>query len=266
LLNIFYTAQTVFILPKEKELLWYLPSKRTYFSFENKTEVCPYQDKVSKFLLFANYPHCGDLAWYIRQAKDFDEKDSLLKLLDASYELERLIRIFSNIDAIDAIKGYIPRINSQAVLIIQQVYTHTLKYINFKEYQSVIGKNFKKAILSHCGVMIRNIVLLFLQTDLMLESWLLNQLSSVMIMYEIVDIASSMLIAAYITPANSHEIRISLFWIIFLVLVYNYNKLQDIRFYVKKYSICRTVNTSFFLSMLYYKYSKLKKVMNEYKT
>jgi hypothetical protein len=142
--------------------------------------------------------------------------------------------------------------------VIQKARTQTFTCDHFNEYQLIVEKAFFQAAWFYKSTIVWHIIFLCLINIPMLIIWLKNTICLFMIAPEILNIV--------ITITSEMDPKAGLPFILFLLLIIAlfYNNMPNCD-HVKIFSLYRITHVSFFLSMLYYKYGKFKKVMKDFK-
>jgi hypothetical protein len=249
---VLYNVQTPYIYLDRQDLEYYSKTYKSYFSFDDALEPC--QDQLPKSILFVEMPHCGDLAWCIRQTKDFDEKDNLLKLLDASYEVQKLVR---SVDEHITKSCHLVHARTQINSLIKTLYRKTFTQYTFENYRNNVQEIFFQAVVSYSVTIIKNLILLVLMSNQHVHAYLQYACYGIIGIAMMIDIEKLGAVGD-LNVYGSHFITAC------LIATIHANILHDMYYYQKIVSIYWIIHASFFLGMLCYKYDNFKKVMNEY--
>jgi hypothetical protein len=285
--SIFINHKTPFMYIDQEDLEYYKqdPDASRGFYVSCKKGTYPCLGQYSKILLFVDKLHCGDLAFWIRQRPTcFDQKDNLLSLLDASYEVEKLVysqhdyfkatfnrahieqdnREFGfrppyylidliNLFCIDPSEHFIRHYQFESEKFAQRLYLIKV----FKDYFEV---TFRSAIVSYYSSIIKNVALLFLMTSTCTNQYLR------MFSYGIFGIAMLFDIGVNLSPEKiSLKGILHNSFLFFLIILIDSNEMHTFYDYAKIVSFFWIGYASFFLIMLYYRYDNFKKVLNTYK-
>lgn len=137
--NCFYTSQTPYVFLNKEDVVWYLQKYDNYISYDDEDYPCPIQK--FKGVYFINLPHCKDLAFCIRHAADFEGRDKLLELLDASYDVQKLIQ--SDNETFSKMCHFV-HFRTETIPLINKFLTKTFSQYTFQNYRSNIQEIFFK--------------------------------------------------------------------------------------------------------------------------
>lgn len=249
-----YNVKTPYIYPNPQDLEWLSKNfYNHYVQMDDFLEPCP--DQFSKITLFVEKPHCGDLAFCIRQTNNIEDQDQLLKLLDASYEIQKLIHFE---DEYFMENCHLADFRSNAIRAVQMFYCKIFGQSLTTLYRSNIKKCFFNAVISYLVTIIKNSVLLFLMLDTISDYRLkygLYGLIGISMMTDIIRLGSLVNLKLY----ECHLITL-----LFVMMIYTNILSKEMYYYPKIFSTYWIGSASFFLTILCYKYYNFEKVMDGY--
>jgi hypothetical protein len=252
--SFFYTDQTPYVFLNQQDVLWYLKKYDRYIPCNDQDDPCPVQS--FKGIFFINPPHCGDLAYCIKQLKDFDEKDNLLKLLDASYDVQKVVR---SQDEYLTKMCHFTHFRTQIMPLINEFRTKSFTQYTLQTYQNNVQEIFLQAVASYSVSITKNLILLLLihyQNSSMLFIISCYGVIGIAVMVDLVKLGPSVDLCLNV----SHLITAG-----FIIALYANILNNTMCYYQKILSMYWIAHASFFLSMLCYKYNNFTNVVTEYK-
>ncbi|HTM06506.1 MAG TPA: hypothetical protein VL201_04655 [Patescibacteria group bacterium] len=248
--QLLYTVKTPYLYPQAEELMWYRKKSFTCHLFNCGSFGCP--DKFLGYLVFVEKPHCGDLAHCIRQAvNEFQGKDNLLRLLDASYEVQKLIPSHSEYltDKPEPVE-----FRDKIIRLVNEFCNELSTPHTVQRYKNLLEQVFYNARFSYSITIIKNLILLVLISNRHLHAYLKYSCYGIVCIAMLTDIVKLDL-NVYV----SHLITG-----FFIMAIYGQILSKDMYYYQKIVSIYWMVHASFFLGMLYHRYNIVTKVMTDY--
>jgi hypothetical protein len=243
--RLFYTIKTPIIDLSKDNLLRYSKYHNKYVSA--KCEHDPNYFRNWKF--FTKMPHCGDLASCSAQLEIYRKNEDLVQLLHASYNVQKLV--YSNDEYFRDVPEPV-EFRSEVMPLVKKFLLTSFSYNSLQEYDNLVRKIFFNGVISYSTIITKHILML-----LLLSHYLANV--KLKIRLHIIT-----LVTILIDGIRRNPLSILPLFIITMG-IYSEDPSSKIYFCYKLFSVCRTIHASFFLGMLCYKHSKLKKIINKCK-
>lgn len=245
----FYATKTPYIFLDQEDVEC---SKEKHGNYCSRYCHCAH---AFKGVCFTTAPHFGDLAFCIRQANSGADKDDLLNLLDASYEVQKLLPPHTE----DFAKMcHSVNLRSEIGPLINAFYNNTYSIYTFDSYKNDFQEVLQQATIFYSISVLKNLFLLFLLT---------NHMSNMFLTYSLYGTISFLIFLDIMNLGMHVNVKVGMcnfITVVFLFLLHE-NMLNDtICYYSKVLCTYWIAHSSFYFIKLYFKYDTFKKSMNDY--